>query len=168
MPCPESGCSEAGAAQGLCWHSCPNPRLGGGAGAGPRMAMLLLLPVCRSKGTLSFLPSHQARVGLRGQLLSRGAAMTNMPKISPIAAFWGWTRLALTPCTKCPAFLTSGPRILFPPRSHSTRRWALALRSSGWQGPPGKDTLQAQWKHSLHPVWFAWAVSWRALPGLLP
>lgn len=59
--------------------------------------------------------------GTAGWLQNSGAAMTNTAEIWLIAPFWGWTRLALAPCTKCPAFFTSGPRILSQPGATADR-----------------------------------------------
>lgn len=72
---------KASMAKGLCSHGCPHTQSGRGEGAGLPTAMLLRLPVSRSKGALPFLHSHKGRVGLWGQLLGRGTAMTNMSEI---------------------------------------------------------------------------------------
>lgn len=47
--------------------------------------------------------------------------MTNTAEICLIARSWGWTRLALAPCTKCPVFFTSGPRMLSQPKARADR-----------------------------------------------
>lgn len=118
----------------FCSCGCPNNRVGRGAGAGPRNAMLLLLLVHRSKGVLSLLPSNEERVGLQGRLLNRETAMTNVSQIWLIVPFWGMDQIIASSLHNMPCFPHLWPQHTLPspwPQQTDSR-----LPSSLWPCPP--------------------------------
>lgn len=70
-------------------------------------------------------PVMKRGAGLRGAA-EQWSSHDKYGEIWLIAPSWGWTRLALAPCTKCPAFFTSGPRMLSSPKPQQTG-WPLLL-----------------------------------------
>ena len=145
------GCFKVSVAKGLCSCGCPNNRLVAGQQQAHRMPYFSCYWSRDQREFSLSCPVMKKRVGLSGQLLNKGVAMTNMAKIWLIAPFRGWTGLVRNPCTECPAFLTSGPRMLSQLVATAGRQqnvlfspWALALRSNEQWRPPRAEVLQGR------------------------
>lgn len=111
------------------------------------------------KGSSPLPPQWWREGGTAGRLLNSGAAMTNTAEIWLIAPSWGWTRLALAPCTKCPAFFTSGPRMLSQPKATADRL------ASSLGGPWPQEAIDNREPQGQRSYWVG--VNGLFLPSLL-